>query len=102
MALFKVLNEGVQVLEVETAAGVIAALWRGREIDHLATGNGDRGAVVLTSSSSRSMAESAFMMEPLSDSMEEEILPAPRRSVGLKEKKKKSRKNVREGGNGEE
>jgi len=85
VALFKVLNKGVQVLEVETAAGVIAALWRGREIDHLATGNASRGVVILTSSSSRSMAESAFMMEPLSDSMEEEILPAPRRSVGLGE-----------------
>ena len=43
--------------------------------------------VVLTSSSSRSMAESAFMMEPLSDSMDEEVLPAPRRSVGLGRKK---------------
>jgi len=53
---------------------------------------------LLTSSSSRSMAESAFMMEPLSDSMEEEILPAPRRSVGLQEKKVE--KWVREGRSG--
>jgi hypothetical protein len=34
VALFKVLDEGMQVLEVETAAGVIAALWvrEGRSI----------------------------------------------------------------------
>ena len=60
-------------------------------------GNGDRslsnedtkkpGVKRLTSSSSRSMAERAFMMEPRSDSMEEDILPAPRRSVGLDERK---------------
>jgi hypothetical protein len=31
------------------------------------------------------MAESAFMMEPLSDSMEEDIFPVSRRSVGLAE-----------------
>jgi len=41
----------------------------------------------LTSSSSRSMAESAFMMEPLSDSMEEDIFPASRRSAGLTKNK---------------
>jgi hypothetical protein len=32
------------------------------------------------------MAESAFMMEPLSDSMEEDIFPVSRRSVGLRER----------------
>jgi hypothetical protein len=44
--------------------------------------------VVLTSSSSRSIAEAerALMIEPLSDSMEEDIFPAPRRSVGLEKK----------------
>jgi hypothetical protein len=31
------------------------------------------------------MAESAFIMEPLSDSMEEDIFPVSRRSVGLRE-----------------
>jgi len=55
-------------------------------------GNGDRllrnkntkpGVKRLTSSSSRSMAESAFMMEPLSNYMEEDIFPASQRSVGL-------------------
>lgn len=47
----------------------------------------------LTSSSSRSMAESAFIMiEPLSDSIEEDIFPAPRRSVGLIEKERKKKR----------
>ena len=34
VALFKVLDEGMQILEVETTAGVIAALWvrKGRSI----------------------------------------------------------------------
>lgn len=83
MALFKVFYEGMEILEVETAAGVVAALW-GAAIDCLAT-NEKRtdGVKKLTSSSSRSMAESALMMEPLSDSMEEEIFPASRRSAGL-------------------
>ena len=55
-------------------------------IDHLATRRPRQGGVKrLTSSSSRSMAESAFMMEPLSDSMEEDIFPVSRRSVGLRE-----------------
>jgi hypothetical protein len=34
------------------------------------------------------MAESAFMMEPLSDSMEEDIFPASRSSVGLTKRKR--------------
>ena len=62
---------------------------------------GGGGAAVLTSSSSRSMAESAFMMEPLSDSMDEEVLPAPRRSVGLG-RRKKAEKCVSEGRSGGE
>jgi hypothetical protein len=33
------------------------------------------------------MAESAFMIEPLSDSMEEDIFPVSRRSVGLNGKR---------------
>ena len=54
-------------------------------------GNGDRllrnkntkpGVKRLTSSSSRSMAESTFMMEPLSGSIEEEA-SATGRSIGL-------------------
>ena len=44
------------------------------------------------------MAESAFMMEPLSDSMEEEILPPPRRSVGLENKGRKMGKREKEWG----
>ena len=36
MALFKVFHEGMEILEVETAAGVFAALW-GAAIDSLAT-----------------------------------------------------------------
>lgn len=67
--------------------------------------NGDRslsnekaksGVKRLTSSSSRSMAESAFMMEPLSDSMEEDIFPASRSSEGLM-KRKGEGKGVSEG-----
>lgn len=53
--------------------------------------------MALTSSSSRSMADSAFMMEPLSDSIEEEILPAPRRSVGLKSRAMSERVRKRGG-----
>jgi hypothetical protein len=54
--------------------------------------NGDRllsnentkpGVKKFTSSSSCSMAESAFMMEPLSVEAEEDMFPASRRSVGL-------------------
>ena len=33
------------------------------------------------------MAESAFMIEPLSDSMEDDIFPVSRRSVGLNGKR---------------
>jgi hypothetical protein len=36
MTLFKVFHEGTEILKVETAAGVIAALW-GAAIDSLAT-----------------------------------------------------------------
>jgi len=87
VTLFKVLDEGMEVQEVETTAGVIAALRaKRRAIDRLATAKCQRGVGVLTSSSSRSMAGSAFMMEPRSDSMEE-ILPEPQRSVGLDERK---------------
>ncbi len=84
MALFEVLYKSMKVLKVETAACIIAAL---EVIDHLATGMRDgRGVEMkLTSSSSRSMAESALRIEPRSDSMEEDIFPAPRRSVGLRE-----------------
>jgi hypothetical protein len=83
MALFKVLYESMEILEVDTAACIIAAL---EVTDQLATRL--RGGVEarLTSSSSRSIAESAFMREPRSDSTEEEIFPAPRRSVGLRER----------------
>jgi hypothetical protein len=42
------------------------------------------------------MAESAFMMEPLSDSMEEDIFPASRSSEGLM-KRKGEGKGVSEG-----
>jgi hypothetical protein len=72
----------MEILEVETATTVIPALW-GTAIDHLATRRLRKAGVKrLTSSSSRSMAESAFMMEPLSDSMDEDIFPVSRRSVG--------------------
>ena len=73
-------------------------------------GNGDRllsnentkpGEKRLTRSSSRSMAESAaFMIEPLSDSMEEDIIPAARRSVGLTGKRGEKGRQEREA-NGE-
>ena len=76
----------MKVLEVDTATSVIAAL-EDEETDHLATGYEEEELRKLTSSSSRSMAESALMREPLSDSMEEDIFPAPRRSVGLRERK---------------
>jgi hypothetical protein len=33
------------------------------------------------------MAESAFMIEPLSDSMEEDIFPVSRRSAGLRKRR---------------
>jgi hypothetical protein len=36
MALFEMLDESMEILEVETAASVIAALW-GAAIDRLAT-----------------------------------------------------------------
>jgi hypothetical protein len=57
----------------------------------------------LTSSSSRSMAESMSMMESLSDSMEEDIVPASRRSVELtKSSGKRGEKGQQERGeNGE-
>ncbi len=62
----------------------------------LSNENAQRGVKRLTSSSSRSMAESAFMMEPLSDSMEEDIFPASRRSVGLEKCKcKRGEKKAR-------
>lgn len=76
----------MKVLEVDTATCVIATL-EDEETDHLATrirGRGDERK--LTSSSSRSIAESALMREPRSDSIEEDIFPAPRRSVGLRER----------------
>ena len=86
MALFKVFHEGIEILEVETA-------W-GAAIDCLATNDKQMtGVKKLTSSSSRSIAESAFMMEPLSDSMDEDIFPASRRSAGLT--KNKGRKSER-------
>ena len=45
------------------------------------------------------MAESAFMIEPLSDSMEEDIVPASQRSVGLtKSSGKRGEKGHQEGG----
>src|SRR6266478_4303879 len=72
----------MEILKVETAASIIAALWR-TTIGRLATRMCSLGVKRLTSSSSRSMAERAFVMEPLSDSMEEDIFPASRRSVGL-------------------
>ncbi len=55
----------------------------------LSNENGRPGVKILTSSSSRSIAESAFIMEPLSDSMEEDIFPASRRSVWLTKSKNK-------------
>jgi hypothetical protein len=78
----------MEILEVETAASVIAALW-GTAIDHLATRIPKGGVKRLTSSSSRSMAESAFMIEPLSDSIEEDIFPVSRRSVGLRKRRER-------------
>src|SRR6266403_2171235 len=72
----------MEILEVETAASIIAALWK-TTVDRLATRMCSLGVKRLTSSSSRSMAERAYMIEPLSDSMEEDIFPASRRSVGL-------------------
>jgi hypothetical protein len=70
------LYEGMKILEIKTTTRVIAALESGT-IDHLATGiGGGRGdEMILTNSSSRSMAERALIIEPLSDSMEEDILP---------------------------
>jgi hypothetical protein len=88
MTLFEVLDQSVEILEVEPAAGVIAALW-GNGDRSLSNENGRSGVKILTSSSSRSMAESAFIMEPLSDSMEEDIFPASRRSVWLRKSKEK-------------
>ena len=91
----------MEILEVETAASVIAALW-GTAIDHLATRIPKGGVKRLTSSSSRSMVESAFMIEPLSDSMEEDIFPASRRSAGLtKSNGKRDRDQKERGVNGE-
>jgi len=42
MTLFEVLDQSMEILEVETAAGVIAALW-GTAIDRLATRMGGLG-----------------------------------------------------------
>jgi hypothetical protein len=47
------------------------------------------------------MAESAFMIEPLSDSMEEDIFPVSRRSVGLKRRERGFSKREREREKGE-
>jgi hypothetical protein len=44
MALFKVFHQGMEILEVETAAGVVAALW-GTTIDCLATNGKPKGGV---------------------------------------------------------
>ena len=83
MAFLEVLEEGMEVLKVDATARIIAALKE--ETDHLATRIGGEEEKGLTSSSSRSMAESALRREPRSDSMEDEIFPAPRRSAGLRE-----------------
>ena len=71
----------MEVLKFDTTARIIAALEE-EETDHLATriGGEEKG---LTSSSSHSMAESALRREPWSDLIEDEIFPAPWRSVEI-------------------
>jgi hypothetical protein len=81
MALFEVLDWSMKILEVETTTSVIAPLW-GAAIDCLATRIQSPGQ-----RDSRAHLHvprwSASMMEALSDSIEENIFPAFRRSVGL-------------------
>ena len=71
----------MEVLEVETAASVIVGLWETR-VDRSTT-RIPRPVKRLTSSSSRSIkAASGFLIESLSDSIED-IFLASRKSVGL-------------------
>ena len=81
MELFEVFHYSMEILEVKTAAGVIAALWRivtGQSVTRNET-CGKR----LTRSPSRSMAEKRFMVEPLSDSTRADTFPVSWRSTRL-------------------
>ena len=81
MALLEVVDESVEVGEVEPTAGVVAALRADEMTNAVASAN-----ILLTSSSWRSSMASAFMIEPRSLSMEEDILPSLM-SLGLEWKR---------------